>query len=149
MKKFRFQYPTIVWVLTSIILVMCTLGFCWNVFNLIELSWSNTVKIFSYVAIATITFGLTVFSISLLVYGKYVIKNGFLYTFFGFIRTKINISDIVGITLFKKTNKLVIYLKEQSYSVIVISPDKYDAFTLALLEQNKQILYDTKIDGEE
>ncbi len=149
MKKFRFKYAPIVWVLICLVIIMCAIGFGWNIFNLTKENLSNTFKIVSYSIIAVITFGLTIFATSLLVYGKYVIKNGYVYTYFGFIRSKINISEVVCITLFKKSNKLVIYLKEQSYSVIVISPDKYDQFVLCLKEQNKQIIYDTKIDGED
>ncbi len=149
MKKFRFQYSPIVWILISLILVMCVLGFSWNIYNLTVYNWSNTFKIVSYSMLALITFGLIVFSLSLLVYGRYVIKNGQLYTYFGFLRSKINIADIVCITHFKKSNKLVIYLKEQSYSVIVISPDKYNDFVLFLREQNREILYDTRVDGED
>ena len=149
MKKFRFQYSPIVWILVSIIFVMCLLGFIWNIFNLIEYSPLNTFRFVSYILLAVITFGLTIFSISLLVYGRYVIKNGQLYTYFGFVRSKINIEDIVCITHFKKSDKLVIYLKEQSYSVIVISKDNYNNFVLALREQNREIFFDTKIDGED
>ena len=149
MKKFRFQYSPIVWILVSIIFVMCLLGFIWNIFNLTEYNPLNTFRLVSYILLAVITFGLTIFSISLLVYGRYVIKNGQLYTYFGFVRSKINIEDIFCITHFKKSDKLVIYLKEQSYSVIVISKDNYNNFVLALREQNKEILYDTKIDGED
>ena len=149
MKKFRFQYSPIVWILISLILVMCVLGFSWNIYNLTVYNWSNTFKVVSYSMLALITFGLIVFSLSLLVYGRYVIKNGQLYTYFGFLRSKINIADIVCITHFKKSNKLVIYLKEQAYSVIVISPDKYNDFVLFLREQNKEILYDTRVDGED
>ena len=149
MKKFRFQYSPIVWILISIILVMCLLGFVWNIFNLTEYNALNNFKFVSYIVLAVVTFGLTVFSISLLFYGRYVINNGYLYTYFGFIRSKININDIFCITHFKKSDKLVIYLKEQSYSVIVISKDSYDEFVVALRAQNKEILYDTKIDGED
>ena len=149
MKKFRFQYSPLVWILISIVLITCALGFVWNVFNLTKGNLSNTFNVVSYSVLVFITLGLTIFAISLLVYGRYVIKNKSLYTYFGFIRSKINISDIVCITLFKKSNKLVIYLKDQCYSVIVISHDKYDLFVLALREQNKEIYYDAKIDGED
>ncbi len=149
MKKFRFQYSPIVWILISIILIMCILGFGLNIINLTEQKLPNSFKVVSYSVLAVVTFGLAIFSISLLFYGRYVIKKGYLYIFFGFIRSKININDIVCITHFKKSDKLVIYLKEQSYSVIVISKDNYDKFVHALREQNAQILYDTKIDNKD
>ncbi len=149
MKKFRFKYSPIVWVLICLVILLCAGGFAWNVFNLAKGNLSNTFNVISYSFLCIITFGLIVFAISLLVYGKYVIKNGKLYTYFGFIRFKIDISDIICITLFKKSNKLVIYLKEQYYSVIVISPDDYNDFALSLREQNREIYYDMKIDGED
>ncbi len=149
MKKFRFKLSPIVWILTSIILVMLALGLYWNIFNLTEFGLKNNFKTFSYLMLAIITAGLMVFAISLLINSKYQIKNGYLFTYFGFIRSKINISEIVAVTHFKKSDKLVIYLKEQSYSVIVISPDNYGPFVLALREHNKEILYDVKIDGED
>ena len=149
MKKFRFKYSPLVWVLICLVILLCAGGFAWNVFNLTKGNLSKTFNLISYSFLCVVTFLLTVFAISLLVYGKYVIKDGKLYTYFGFIRSKIDISDIVCVTLFKKSNKLVIYLKEQCYSVIVISPDDYNDFVLSLREQNKEIYYDTKIDGED
>ena len=149
MKKFRFKYSPLVWVLIGLVIVIFALGFIWNVFNLAKGNLSNTFNIVSYSFLSLITLILTVFAISLLVYGKYVIKRGYLYTYFGFIRSKIEIKDIVCITLFRKSNKLVIYLKDQCYSVIVISPDCYNDFVLSLREQNKEIYYDTKIEGED
>ena len=149
MEKFRFQFKTSIYVLTSIVLLMCLVGLYWNIFNLTEFGFKNNFKTVSYLILAVITAGLVVFTISLLVNSKYLIKKGYLYTYFGFIRSKININDIICITLFKKSNKLVIYLKDQCYSVIVISPEKYDLFVLALREQNKEIIYDAKIDGED
>lgn len=149
MKKFRFKYSPLVWVLICLVILLCAGGFAWNVFNLTKGNLSKTFNLVSYSFLCVVTFLLTVFAISLLVYGKYVIKDGKLYTYFGFIRSKIDISDIVCITLFKKSNKLVIYLKDQCYSVIVISPDDYNDFVLSLREQNKEIYYDAKIDGED
>ncbi len=149
MKKFRFKYSPIIWVLISIVIIFCALGFAWNIFNITQVNSAHTFKIVSYSFLCIITLGLIVFAISLLINSKYLINNGYLYTYLGFICSKINISEIVAITHFKKSNKLVIYLKEQSYSVIVISPDKYDLFVLALREQNREIFFDTKIDGED
>ena len=149
MKKFSFKYSPIVWVLISLVIVSCALGFIWNVFNLTKGNLSNTFNVVAYSFLCVITLILTVFAIGLLVYGKYVIKKGYLYTYFGFVRSKIDIKDVVCITLFKKSNKLVIYLKDQCYSIIVISPDSYDDFVVSLRAQNKEIFYDAKIDGED
>ena len=50
---------------------------------------------------------------------------------------------------FKKSDKLVIYFKDDSFTVIVISPEDYSDFVVALREVNPQIYYGVKIDGED
>ena len=150
MKKFRFNYAPSVWVLLVAVLILSIGGLVWNIFNLVELySFNNTLKIVSYSLIAFITLCLTVFVLSVIFYGNYVIKGEYLYTYFGFFRAKYSINDIVCISLFKKSNKLVVYFKEQTYTVIVIDESLYDDFVLSIRKINPKIIYDTKIDGED
>ena len=73
----------------------------------------------------------------------------FLAGFFVFFKAKYKIKDIVCISLFKKSNKLVVYFLEQSYTVIVIDENLYDDFVLSLRKVNQEIIYDTRIDGED
>ena len=82
-------------------------------------------------------------------YGKYVVDGGYLYSYFGFIKSKIDISEIIEITHFKKSNKLVVYFKDGKYTVIVIASELYDNFVIAVRESNKSIIFDVKIDGED
>lgn len=149
MKKFKFQYSPIVWVLLSIILIFCLGGLLWNVFNLAEYFWAGTAKIISYSLLILACLFLVVFVLSVMFYGNYVIKKECLYTCFGLIHTKVDIKDVVQIIHFKKSNKLVVYFSDQKYSVIVISPAKYDEFVLELRQQNPLIVFDAEIDGED
>ena len=80
---------------------------------------------------------------------KYVIKDGKLYTCFGFIRTKIEVEKITAVIHFKKSDKLVIYFNQNKYAVVVISPSEYDNFISALREVNPKIAFDNRIDGED
>ena len=77
------------------------------------------------------------------------IKDGCVYIRFGFIRSKIKIDNVVQFSHFKKSNKLVMYFKNAEYTVIIISPEEYESFILAVRDINQRIIYDVKIDGEE
>ena len=149
MKSFRFRYSNTVWVLLSLVLVLSLTGLIWNIFNLIEFLPTGSYKVGTYSIIVALTALLTVLVVSVMVYGRYVIKDGKLYSYFGIIKSKIDIKDIICITHFKKSDKLVAYFKDETYTVIVISPELYDKFIMAIREINSAVLYDAKIDGED
>lgn len=149
MKKFRFKYSILVWILLALVLLICCAGLYLNILNIVEYSWAKDFRLLSYIIICIMTLFVAVFVISVMCYGRYSIKNKHLYTYFGFIFTKTPVEEIVQITHFKKSNKLVIYYTDQKYSVIVISPSEYEQFILALRDQNKKIIYNTQIDGEQ
>lgn len=150
MKKFRFKYAPAVWILLVLVLLLSVGGLLWNIYNLIEFySLNHVFKLVSYALIVIVCLFLTVFVLSVIFYGNYLIKSDTLYTCFGFFRSKSNIYDIVCLSLFKKSNKLVVYFKDQTYTVIVIDESLYDEFVLSLRKINPQIIYDTRIDGED
>ena len=149
MKKFRFYYSTSVWVLLSLVILLLTGGLCYNIYNFFSYVEHGVYKAVIYFLIVIVNGGLLAFAVSVAVYGKYVIKDKKLYSYFGFIRSAVSTDDIVQITHFKKSDKLVIYYKDAKYSVIIISPDKYEGFILALREENRNIIYDSQSDGEE
>lgn len=149
MKSFRFRYSNTVWILLSLVLVLSLTGLIWNIFNLIEFLPTGSYKVGTYSIIVALTALLTVLVVSVMVYGRYVIKDGKLYSYFGFIRSKMEINDIICLTHFKKSDKLVAYFKDGTYTVIVISPDFYEEFISSVRKVNPSILYDAKIDGED
>lgn len=149
MKRFRFNYPLSVWLLLSLILVLTGAGLGLNIFNLIEYSKLGIFKTVLYTIIVMLNLALVVLDVSVMVYGCYVINDGILYSYFGLIRTKTEIKDVVQITHFKKSDKLVVYFKDAKFSVIIISPEKYENFILAVREINPAVLYESKIDGED
>lgn len=149
MKSFRFKYSTLVWVLLSLVLALSLCGLVWNVFSIIEYAGLNTIKVLSASVLTALCLLLTIVSVSIMLYGKYVIKGDTLYTYFGIIRSKLEISKITQIIHFKKSDKLVAYFNQKDFIIILIAPAFYDAFTLALREVNKAIIYDNKIEGED
>ena len=82
-------------------------------------------------------------------FGEYVIDEKNLTLKIGLIKNKTPLEEIVAITLFKKSNKLVLYFADQKYTVIVIKPEDYDQFILELRSKNSKIIYNSQIDGED
>ena len=149
MKSFKFRYSVIVWILLGLVMALSLAGLAWNVYNTIAFIGINTLKVATFVAICALALVLLALSISIAVYGRYIVKKDSLTFCLGFIKTKYDINDIVEITHFKKSDKLVVYFADQSYTVVVISPEEYSAFITAVREYNKQIVYSIKIDGED
>ena len=149
MNSFRFKYSATVWALLVVVLALLTAGIAWNIFNLTQYVNAGAFKIAVYVAIIILTTFLAVFVISLMAFSAYRIKDGYIYTCFGFVVSKEKIDSVVQITHFKKSDKLVMYFSDEKYTVIVISPINYEKFILTLRKENPKIMYDTEIDGED
>ncbi len=149
MKKFRFEYSKLIWILLLVVFALVSAGITWNIFNLIEYSFAGTFKIVSYALIVALLSLLLIIVISIMLCSKYVVKDGFVHVWFGIFKSKTNVKDISCFVLFKKSNKLVVYFKDDKYAVILLSPDKYDDFVLSVREFNHEIAFRTEIDGEE
>ena len=149
MKKFRFKYTLAVWVLLISTLILSLAGLVWNIFGFIEYLWAGVTKIIGQACIILFNLALAVLDLSILTYGYYVVKDENLICYFGLIKTIYALEDIIAVTHFKKSNKLVIYFKDKKYTVIVISPESYGDFIGAIRSKNPQIVYDAKIDGED
>ncbi len=148
MKSFKFKYAPLVWILLIAVILLTAAGTAYSVFSAVDAIKVQSNKIFSSIIIAIVNLALLVFASSVAIFGKYTIKTGVLYSFFGFIRTKTQISEVVQITHFKKTDKLVLYFKDAKYTVIVISPTDYDAFIESLRQENSNIIFNATVDGE-
>ncbi len=149
MKKFRFKFSPLVWVLITLVILLSLSGVAWNIYNVIYFADVNPEKIVTTAIILALNLAITIYALSLIFYSKYVIKKDCVYMYFGFIRSKIKISDIIQFSHFKKSDKLVAYFNDEKYTVIVISPDNYEKFILAVREINPHIYYSSEIDGEE
>ncbi len=144
MKQFRFKYSPLVLVLIGLVLVISLLGLGFNIFNII-VTKEQGFTLISYYIIVVLTAFILVLAISIAVYGKYKIKNGYLYSYFGFILSKIKVEDIAEIVHFKDSDKLVLYTKDNAYTIIVIVPKYYNDFVLSIREENSKIKFDIKI----
>lgn len=141
MKKFRFKYSPVIWILLALVIALLIGGIIWNAFNLVQYLWAGTFKIVIYSLIIALTAFLLLFALSMLFYGRYVVKSGFIFTYFGLIKSKVEIKNVVQVTHFKKSDKLVVYFSDQKFTVIVIDPKYYDDFVHAVREFNREIIF--------
>lgn len=144
MKKFKFKFSPLIWTLLFVVLGLCLAGLGFNVFNLINYIPLGATKIVIYaLMIALITF-LIVLDVSIILFGYFTIDDKLLCAKFGLIKTKISIDKITNVVLQKKDGKLVVYASDEKYLVVVIAPELYDDFVLALRAKNKSIAYNVK-----
>lgn len=149
MKKFKFKFSGFVFFLLSVVLIVCFVSLALNVYNLIHYIKTPLFKVLPYILYIVITLFLIAVVLGIMLFSSYSLKKGNLYVRFGFFVSKTKVSDVIGITHFKKSDKLVIYFKDQTFSVVVIAKEKYDDFVLSLRELNKSIFFSSQIDGED
>ncbi|MBR2871094.1 MAG: hypothetical protein IKB98_06960 [Clostridia bacterium] len=149
MKTFRFKYSVTVWILLTVISLVSLGGLVWNIFTIVEYAGISDKRVVSGAILCLLCLVLLSLSISIMVYGKYVIKNGCVYSYLGFIKSRFDVSELTELIHFKKSNKLVAYFGETNFIIVVIAPEFYEQFILAVREINPKISYNVKIDGED
>lgn len=142
MNNFKFAYGKGVWILLALAIPLAAAGLGWNIYNLVYFAEEGIYKILAYGLSVLICGALLAFCISVAVYGRYVFKNGCIYLRFGFVYTKTKAEDVVRITHFIKSDKLVIYFKDAKYSVVVIAPELYKEFISAVKALNPNVITD-------
>lgn len=147
-KKFPFCFSALAITLIIATALIFSAGVAVNVYDAIKFYGINTSKFVFAVIVATLSFLPTVLAAAALICGRYVVKGKYLYCRFGLIFIKTDISEIFQLTEFKALDKLVMYFKDEKYSVAVINEKHYQDFYKALKEVNPEITY-TVISAEE
>lgn len=147
-KKFPFEYsaPVITLIIATALLFAAAAAV--NVYDAVKFYQTETTRFVFAVAVATLSVVPCVLAVSALLYGRYVVCGKFLYCRFGLIFFKTDIATVFQLTEFKAQNKLVMYFKDEKYSVAVINEKYYRDFYAALKEVNPEITY-TIISAEE
>ncbi|MBP5467281.1 MAG: hypothetical protein J6Y43_06955 [Clostridia bacterium] len=147
-KKFPFCYSALAITLLIATAVLFAAATVVNIYDAVKLRDIETVGFIFAVAVAALSLIPFILAVWALFYGRYVIKGGFLFCRFGLISVKTDISTIFQLTEFKTQNKLVMYFKDEKYSVAVINEKYYRDFYTALKEVNPRITY-TVMSAEE
>lgn len=125
----------------AVIAVLFAASTAINVYDAISFYGENTAKTVIAAIVAAVSFLAFLSAVAAAAYGRYVVKGDFLYCRFGFFYTKTKINDIFQLTEFKTLDKLVMYFKDEKYSVAVISEKYYREFYEALKTVNPDIVY--------
>ena len=152
MKVYKFVFSSIAKILMFIALVLTLLGGVWNIFNIItytSYAIVNWVKIGGYILLLVFDLFLLVLDVCIMINSKYTLDSQKIILSYGFIRSKFKIEEIIAITHFKISNKLVVYLETGKFTVINIDTNSYEDFVLSVREYNKSIIYNSKTDGED
>lgn len=141
MKKFRFYYSPLLKILIALVIAIAAAGLVVNILTVINYAKTNAFLSVVYGVLCLLTAVLLAEAVAIAFYGLYKIKDGYLYAYFGFIYSKTDVKNIVCAQVFKKTEKLVVYYKDEKFSVIIISPEQFDDFVAALIKANPDIKY--------
>lgn len=146
---FKLKLTPILRVLLILVVLLSEAGFLWNIYNLIYFAGTGGFKIATYALLVVLTGMLSAIAVSIACCCKYTVKNKTICLHFGIFKIKTSTENVLEITHFKKSDKLVIYFTDEKFSVIMIDKKDYDAFILSLRNQNPAIRYDVRIEGED
>ena len=141
MNKFTFKYSPLIWVLLTVISLLFAAAVATNLYDAIAFSGEGAARFILSLSMAILSALLLTLTVAAAIYSKYVVKGKFLYFRLGFLYTKTDINDIFQLTEFKRQNKLVMYFKNEKYSVAVIDEKYYNSFYEALKKVNPEITY--------
>lgn len=150
MKTYKFRLSKLVLALLIAALVASFGGIGFTAYRIYRLGFSTVLFGIQHVVILIACVLLIVILVSILIRSCYKITDKEVLLWFGIIKSAYKIADIESVHLFTKTNKLVLYFKNERYTVIVVKPEWYNDFIKELLSKNSKIRYDVSTtDGTE
>ncbi|MBO4251710.1 MAG: hypothetical protein J5911_03500 [Clostridia bacterium] len=140
MNKFTFKYSPLIWVLLSLVTLTFAAAIYMNLHDAVIYS-EDAIKFAISLSLATVSVVLLVLVVAAMICPKYEIKGKYLVFRFGLLYSRTKISDIFQLTEFKAQKKLVIYFKNEKYSVAMIDEKYYGDFYAALKKVEPEINY--------
>ena len=133
--KFKLSKAAVILTVAGILLGLGAIGF--TVWRIYRTGFSEPLYIIQHVVLLLVgTIAIVIFA-SILIRSVYKITDKEIVLWFGIIKSTFKISDIESLHLFTKTNKLVIYFKDEKYTVVVVKPDWYNEFCKEILARNE------------
>lgn len=145
MKIFKYKFTKLTISLIYIGIALCVVGLGLNVYALMTSNISESANIvypiIQYTLMFLIPIALLVILISLVFSSYYSINGKTLKTSFGIIKSKYDISEIQSIVLDRTNNKLSVFMKDNTFFVIVVKEEWYEDFIDTLCKANPLIEY--------
>ena len=142
MKSYQFRFSRLVLVLIGLAIAAALAAVAYTVYRIYLYGFSSPLLVIQHVAVLIVAALAIVIFVSLLIRSVYKITDTQIILWFGIVKQTFKIADIESVHLFTKTNKLVIYFKDDKYTVIVVKPEWYNEFTKEILARNDKIRYD-------
>ncbi len=142
MKSYKFRFSKLVLVLIGLAIAAALAAVAYTVYRIYLYGFSSPLLVIQHVAVLIVAALAIVIFVSLLIRSVYKITDTQIILWFGIVKQTFKIADIESVHLFTKTNKLVIYFKDDKYTVIVVKPEWYNEFTKEILARNDKIRYD-------
>ncbi len=142
MKTYRFKLSIAATIgcIAGILLGLAGIGV--TAYRIWKYGFSSAQLIIQHVVVLLVSaLAIAVFA-AILIRSVYKLTDTQLILWFGFIKSEYKLADIEAVHLFTKTNKLVLYFKDEKYTVIVVKPEWYRELTQEILARNKNIRYD-------
>lgn len=151
--KFKYKLTPVLWVLFILGLVIAGGCIYLNVSRFINLLGAPDTSSYNFIgSVLSTVVGILafVFIPPAMFASKYVITDKYLFAYWGIVKNRFDVKEITTVTHFRKTDKMVVYFSDESYTTINISPEEFDNFANALKEANKHIFYqlNTEDSGE-
>ncbi len=143
MSKFKYKKSVLITVVISLLSACAIAGIVTNIINIVQ-DVNNWLKVLSYSIILAISVFMLIASLLMLLTAHYKITDTHLVVSYGVITERVAIQSIKSISIFKSSDNLVVYYNENKYQVILISPDTFDDFIVALRNVNENISLDIK-----
>lgn len=145
MKKFKYSFPRVTFILIIVGLAVCLAGFIVNLYVCITQGISYAVNPFLPLILYILMFFVSIVAggllTSVLCSSYYAIDEKSIMTAFGFIRSNYDLKQAEVIVLDRETNKLLLYFNDESYIVVVITPAQYPDFVQAVIDNNPSVEY--------
>ena len=149
MKSYKFKFSKLVLVLIGVAIAAALAAIGYTIYRIYRYGFSTPLLVIQHVAVLIVAVLAIVIFVSLLIRSVYKITDTEIVLWFGIVKQTFKIADIESIHLFTKTNKLVLYFKDEKYTVIVVKPDWYNEFTKEILARNDKIRYDVSTTDED
>ena len=145
MRTFRFRFSKLIILLQIAAMVLAAAAIAYTVYRMITLGFGDASLIIQYVLLLLFGVGAIVIFSAMLIRSVYIVGKKEIILRFGLIKSVYKIKEIESIRLFSKTNKLVLYFKNEKYTVISVKPEWYNDFIREVLSHNLNIRYDVSI----
>ena len=131
MKTFKYSYGKVVFVLLIICLPVAAASVVFNLLRVINEDNAVSLQI-ALILIIALSAAAFILILAAVFWSRYKITENKIITGYGLINSKINIKDVEKLTEFKKSKKLVMYLKNGKFYVVCIRELLYDEFCSCL-----------------